>query len=76
MPMAEIGAVPTMPGQDAFGAVQEIVRILEADPKTDWSKRCRHLDTALDCACRDIRLERHRVHVDEMLAQRLDVRLS
>jgi hypothetical protein len=31
-------SVPTMPGQDAFGAVQEIVRILEADPKTDWSK--------------------------------------
>jgi hypothetical protein len=27
-----------MPGQDAFGAIQEIVRILEADPKTDWSK--------------------------------------
>jgi hypothetical protein len=31
-------AVPTMPGQDAFGAIQEIVRILEADPETDWSK--------------------------------------
>jgi hypothetical protein len=31
-------AVPTMPGQDAFGAIQEIVRVLEADPKTDWSK--------------------------------------
>lgn len=30
--------VPTMPGQDAFGTVQEIVRILEADPMTDWSK--------------------------------------
>jgi hypothetical protein len=30
--------VPTLPGQDAFGAIQEIVRILEADPKTDWSK--------------------------------------
>ena len=29
---------PTMPGQDAFGAIQEIVRILEADPKTEWSK--------------------------------------
>ena len=29
---------PTMPGQDAFDAIQEIVRILEADPKTDWSK--------------------------------------
>lgn len=31
-------AVPTMPGQDAFGAIQEIVRILEADPTTDWDK--------------------------------------
>ena len=30
--------VPTMPGQDAFGAIQEIVRILEADLGTDWSK--------------------------------------
>ena len=30
--------VPTMPGQDAFGAIQEIVRILEADPNTDWDK--------------------------------------
>jgi hypothetical protein len=29
---------PIMSGQDAFGAVQEIVQILEADPKTDWSK--------------------------------------
>ena len=32
------GSMPTLPGQDAFGAIQEIVRILEADPKTDWSK--------------------------------------
>jgi hypothetical protein len=31
-------STPTMPGQDAFGAIQEIVRILESDPKTDWSK--------------------------------------
>jgi hypothetical protein len=30
-------AIPTMPGQDAFGAIQEIVRLLETDPKTDWS---------------------------------------
>jgi hypothetical protein len=30
--------VPTLPGQDAFGAIQEIVRILESDPATDWSK--------------------------------------
>jgi hypothetical protein len=30
--------LPTLPGQDAFGAIQEIVEILEADPTTDWSK--------------------------------------
>jgi hypothetical protein len=29
---------PTMPGQDAFGAIAEIVRILDADPGTDWTK--------------------------------------
>lgn len=32
------GLVPIMPGQDAFGTIQEIVRMLEADPATDWSK--------------------------------------
>jgi hypothetical protein len=31
-------ATPTMLGQDTFGAIQEIVHILESDPKTDWSK--------------------------------------
>jgi hypothetical protein len=30
--------MPTQPGQAAFGAVQEIVRMLEADHATDWSK--------------------------------------
>ncbi len=30
--------MPVLPGQDAFGAIQEIVQILEADPATDWSK--------------------------------------
>jgi ribosomal protein L15 len=30
--------VPTMPGQDAFGTIQEIVQILQSDPKTDRSK--------------------------------------
>jgi hypothetical protein len=29
---------PVLPGQDAFGAIQEVVQILEADPTTDWSK--------------------------------------
>jgi hypothetical protein len=32
------GAQPVSPGQDAFGAIQEVVQILEADPSTDWSK--------------------------------------
>lgn len=37
---AQLGATgtPSMPGQDAFGAIQEIVQILQSDPKTDWSK--------------------------------------
>src|ERR1051325_4286447 len=36
--MREMAAnTPAMPGQDAFGAIAEIVRILEADPATDWS---------------------------------------
>lgn len=30
--------MPRLPGQDAFGALQEIVGVLEADPATDWSK--------------------------------------
>lgn len=37
MPM-RVGGVPSEPGQGAYAAIQEIVRILEADPKTDWSK--------------------------------------
>jgi hypothetical protein len=36
--MHGVSTTPTSPGQDAFGAIQEIVRILNADPKTDWSK--------------------------------------
>jgi hypothetical protein len=31
-------ALPTLPGQAAFGAIAEIVRLLEADPKTDWTR--------------------------------------
>ena len=36
--MHGVAAGPTMSGQDAFGAIAEIVRILDADPATDWSK--------------------------------------
>lgn len=28
--------VPMAPGQDVFGAIAEVVRILNGDPKTDW----------------------------------------
>jgi hypothetical protein len=35
--MAITGA-PTMPGQAAFGAIAEVVQMLDADPSTDWSK--------------------------------------
>jgi hypothetical protein len=30
--------LPTQPGQAAFGAISEIVRMLEADSTTDWSR--------------------------------------
>jgi hypothetical protein len=30
--------VPTLPGQDAYGAISEVVRLLQSDPTTDWSK--------------------------------------
>ena len=33
-----VASIPTQPGQAASAAIQEIVGILEADPKTDWSK--------------------------------------
>jgi hypothetical protein len=36
--MHAASTTPTLPGQDAFGAIQEIVQIIDADPKTDWSK--------------------------------------
>ena len=37
--MVHAGAtVPTSPGQAAFGAISEVVRMLKADPNTDWSK--------------------------------------
>jgi hypothetical protein len=31
-------SVPKQPGNGAFGAVQEVLAILEADPKTDWGR--------------------------------------
>lgn len=35
--MSESMIKATMPGQEAFGTIQEIIGILRADPKTDWS---------------------------------------
>lgn len=35
---AGAGAVPSLPGNDIFGAITEIVALLSADPATDWSR--------------------------------------
>ena len=43
------------PGQGAFGAMAEVVRILEADPATDWSK----VDVE--------RLRQHLIDMDEVV---------
>ena len=32
------GTIPASPGQSAWGAIAEIVHILEEDPATDWSR--------------------------------------
>jgi hypothetical protein len=37
-PQFGAAGIPTMPGQEAFGTIQEIINLLEADPSTDWSK--------------------------------------
>jgi hypothetical protein len=34
----QAGGAPTLSGQDAFGAIAEVVRILDGDPATDWAK--------------------------------------
>jgi hypothetical protein len=37
-PSASTAGALALPGQDAFGAIAEVVRLLEADPGTDWSR--------------------------------------
>jgi len=61
-PAAAEGA-PALPGQDAFGAIAEVVRLLEADPGTDWSR---------------VDLERLRQHLIDMneVVLRSDVKAS
>jgi hypothetical protein len=56
-------SAPTLPGQDAFGAIAEVVRLLEADPNTDW---------------RAVDLERLRQHLIDMneVVLRSDVKAS
>jgi hypothetical protein len=36
--LEDCGPLPASPGQAAYGAIAEIVRLLKADPNTDWSK--------------------------------------
>ena len=33
-----VGVIPTEPGQGTFGAMVEIVQLLESDPKTNWTR--------------------------------------
>jgi len=37
-PATPAAEAPTLPGQDAFGAIAEVVSLLDADPDTDWSR--------------------------------------
>ncbi len=46
-----MAGMPALPGQDAFGAIAEVVALLDADPSTDWSK---------------VNLERLRQHLTDM----------
>jgi hypothetical protein len=61
MPAAAGAPAPAQAGQDAFGAIAEIVGVLDADPKTDWSR---------------VDLERLRQHLIDMheVVLRADVR--
>lgn len=45
---------PTQPGQAAYGTIGEVVRLLEADPATDWTK------------VNIERLRRHLIEMDEV----------
>ena len=38
MQSANAQSLPTAPGEAAFGAISEVVRLLKADSSTDWSK--------------------------------------
>lgn len=59
----EAAGGPTLPGQDAFGAIAEVVALLDADPATDW---------------RRVDLERLRQHLVDMheVVLRADVRAT
>src|SRR4051812_38074313 len=54
-PAATAGSEPIQPGQQAFAAIAEAVRLLDADPATDWNM------VDLD------RLRRHLVDMDEVV---------
>lgn len=62
-PATSAAGAPTLPGQDAFGAIAEVVRLLEADPSTDWGR---------------VDLERLRQHLTDMneVVLRADVKVN
>src|SRR3569623_174899 len=56
---AQPGAAPAEPGQAAFGAIQEIVRMLQSDQMTNWSK------VDIDA------LRQHLIDMDEATCERM-----
>ena len=60
---APAAALPAQAGQDAFAAIAEIVRLLDADPATDWSK------VDLEALRRHLR-DMHEVTLRSTVAQR------
>jgi hypothetical protein len=57
------GAAPAAAGQDAFAAIAEVVRALEADPATDWSR------VSIDALRRHL-VDMHEVTLRSAAAQR------
>ena len=58
---SQAAGAPGMPGQDAFAAIAEVVRLLDADPATDWAR---------------VDLERLRQHLIDMNVVVLRARVS
>lgn len=62
--VAPMAGAPTLPGQQAFGTIAEVVKLLDADPQTDW--------TTVDLE----RLRQHLVDMDEVVMRAIVKQVS